>query len=282
MERRRTIAYRYPTEQPILCITLLAVGLVILLTAALTFRISLIVVAIAVTTAYITNRFRHIHLLGNALLVNKESAPALTSLARECIGKLQSGPIQLFIARDAGLNAYTFGLLDPKVVVIYSSVFHEMDAEEIRFILGHELGHICLGHTWLNSIVGGIAGVPANMALSSLLKGVFLWWNRACEYSADRAGLLACGNPQKAISALAKLSVGPGKIRNTVDLHSALLRIENGEDQPYGALAEVVATHPNILRRIRAVQRYAASHGYQVLQEQMKQNLTDRHSASSF
>jgi Zn-dependent protease with chaperone function len=26
---------------------------------------------------------------------------------------------------------------------------------------------------------------------TSLLKGIFLWWNRACEYSADRAGLLA-------------------------------------------------------------------------------------------
>ena len=68
------------------------------------------------------------------------------------------------------------------------------------------LGHVALGHTWLNTLVGGIAGIPGSFLGGSDLDMAFLGWNRTCEYSADRAGLLACGSLEKAISALIKLA----------------------------------------------------------------------------
>ena len=36
-----------------------------------------------------------------------------------------------------------------KAIVLYSSLFKIMDQDEIQFILGHEMGHVKLGHTWL-------------------------------------------------------------------------------------------------------------------------------------
>jgi Zn-dependent protease with chaperone function len=140
-----------------------------------------------------------------------------------------------------------------------------MDADEIRFILGHELGHICLGHTWLNSIIGGMAGLPSSFLGTTLLRWIFLWWNRACEFSADRAGLLACGRLDKALSALIQLAAGPGGIRNPADLERALNVIKGEGDDPINALGEIVATHPMIIRRMNRLRNYAASSQYRRL-----------------
>jgi len=70
-------------------------------------------------------------------------------------------------------------------------------------------GHAALGHTWLNTLLGGMAGVPMPIGAAVLLTLAFRWWNRICEYSADRAGLLACGSLNSATRALVKLVSGP-------------------------------------------------------------------------
>lgn len=272
MSFRRTTAYRYPTEHGILFLTFLSVFLVILLTAALTFRLGLLIVGLTLVAAYVSNLFHHQMLIRSATRVSAQTAPALTQLARECVIKLKPGPIQVFIAQNPALNAYTFGLNDPKVVVLYSGLFREMDGDEIRFVLGHELGHICLGHTWLNSIAGGMAGIPSTFLISSLLKGILLWWNRACEYSADRAGLLACGRPDKAVSALVKLAAGPAGLRNPGDLERVLRAVQDEADDPLNLLSESMATHPLILKRIQAIRRYAESAGYRSLQREINAN----------
>lgn len=269
MSVRPLTSYRFPTERWILFFTCFVVSIVILLTAALTFRLGLIVIAIGVVITYLSNRVKHVGLIHNALLVNDHSAAALTNLARECVRQLGCKTIQLFIAPSSELNAYTFGLLDPKIIVLYSGLFHEMDADEIRFILGHEMGHICLGHTWLNSIVGGMAGLPSTFLGTTLLKGIFLWWNRACEFSADRAGLLACGRLDKALSALIKLAAGPGGIRNPADLERVLHYIKKEGDDPINGLSEIMATHPVIIRRVNVLRKFAASAKYRDIKERI-------------
>ena len=100
-----------------------------------------------------------------------------------------------------------------------------MDKDELQFIIGHELGHVDLGHTWLNTLVGGMAGIPSTYGAAAILELAFRWWNCACEYSADRAGVLACSNPNKAISALIKLEAG-NNVRTEFDIRNAIQRIE--------------------------------------------------------
>jgi len=146
-----------------------------------------------------------------------------------------------------------------------------MDADELRFIVGHELGHVRLGHTWLNSLVGGMAGVPGPFLASIVLGLAFRWWNCACEYSADRAGLLACGKPQKAISALLRLTAGAA-IRTSGDLQQALQRVEAEDDDLANLLGEALATHPMTVRRIEELRRFAASEAYRRMQTRVDRN----------
>ena len=167
------------------------------------------------------------------------------------------------------MNAYTFGLAEPQVVVVYAGVLRIMDADELRFIIGHELGHVRLGHTWLNSLVGGMSGIPSPYLAAIVLYFSFRWWNRACEYSADRAGLLACGKPEKAASALIKLAGGSSAARSAEGRQQALHRIEAEDDHLENNLREMISTHPMIVRRLEALRQYAVSPEYQRLQAQV-------------
>jgi Zn-dependent protease with chaperone function len=117
-----------------------------------------------------------------------------------------------------------------------------------------------------------MAGIPSPFVASTILALAFLWWNRACERSADRAGLLACGKPRKAITALIKLTAGAGA-RTPAGLERALRRIEAEDDHALSGLSEVLATHPMMVRRIEELRRYAASAEYQRLQVLVDRNV---------
>jgi Zn-dependent protease with chaperone function len=268
----RSTAYRYDNEHFILGTTLLLVLGVIALTAAATTCLSVVFVIAFLAMGYTSSKSSHRSLMENAQKVTQQDTPEISPVIQESAGRLQVEPVDVFIVPSKQLNAYTFGMDSPKAIVLYSSLFKIMDRDEIQFILGHEMGHVCLGHTWLNTLVGGVAGIPSDAASSILMQVAFRWWNRACEFSADRAGLLACGKVNKGISALIKLEAGPDAL-NQAGLMRAIQRIEAEDDNFLNNLGELLATHPMIVKRVEHLRSYATSAEYLQLQAQMDQNL---------
>ena len=264
----RITSYRYPNERLILALTLLLVFAVIALTVTATVCASLLFLIGFVLLSYYLSRSHHQSLIHSARSVTPQQNPDLDQLIQQGAAKLKPGPIAVYIAPSRSLNAYTFGLSSPKVVVLYSALFKSMDADELLFIIGHELGHVALGHTWLNSLVGGMAGIPSPWAAAAVMSLAFLWWNRACEFSADRAGLLACGKPEKAVSALIKLAAGPNAV-SSKDLELAYRRIDAQDDTLLGSLGEALETHPMLIRRIQQIRKYADSPQYKRLLAQV-------------
>ncbi|MEK7442191.1 MAG: M48 family metallopeptidase [Chloroflexota bacterium] len=254
-------SYRYPHEQTILTLTLLLVFGVIFFTATATVCGSVVFVAAMLIIAYFATSNRHQSLLKTAQEVTPQTNPRLNDMVEECRATLQTEAVQTFVANRNALNAYTFGLTSPKVVVIYSALAQVMDEDELKFIVGHELGHVTLGHTWLNSLVGGMAGIPSPFMGAILMEAAFLWWNRACEYSADRAGLLACGDVNKGISALLKIGVGL-QVSQGVDPQRALQKLRDEMNDTVSTVGELFATHPLIARRIDELKKWAASAEY--------------------
>ena len=260
-------SYRYPNERLILALTIILVLVVIGVTATATLCGSVVFVVLMLALAYALNVVHHDALVKSARAVTPESLPRLERLVRECANRLRPGRIQTYIAPGRILNAYTFGLTEPRTVVVYAGMLEVMDEGELKFVVGHEIGHVALGHTWLNSLIGGMAGVPSPYGAAVLLYFAFRWWNRACEYSADRAGLLACGQPDKAISALVKLT---GRAAASPEgLRQMLLRLEAQDDDLRNLLGETLSTHPMIVRRIHALRQYAASAEYRALQARL-------------
>jgi len=258
-------SYRYPNEHAILALTLVLVFAVIAFTAVATFCGSFLFVLVMLAVSYFMNRTHHNELIKNAHPVIAQTEPELAALVKGCASQLRSPPFRIFIAPGNTLNAYTFGLVEPQVVVVYAGVLSIMDEDELRFIVGHEIGHICLGHTWLNSLVGGMAGIPSPYLAAVVLYFSFRWWNRVCEYSADRAGLLACAKPEKAYSALIKLVSGSSAVRSPQAWEQALRQIESEDDHMENNIGELLSTHPMIIRRLEALRKYAASPDYQYM-----------------
>lgn len=260
-------AYRYPREHLILTLTLLAVLAIIVISASATFCSSAVFVVFMVGFAYLSTRVMHSDLVEKAQPVTAEKTPGLLALVEDCRARLGAIPVQTFVVARPALNAYTFGLTDPKVVVIYNPLLKFMDGDELKFVIGHELGHVMLGHTWLNSVMGGMAGIPSPAGALVILHFAFRWWSRACEFSADRAGLLACGRLDKAITALA--CIGTGRpIRSADHAEKAIAHLDAQDEDWLQLFGEALSTHPLIIRRITALREFAASPAYQQLRQQ--------------
>jgi Zn-dependent protease with chaperone function len=268
-----TTEYRYPYEYVILGMTFIIVFLVIAITAAATVCGSVLFVPLVVILGYFAGRSKHQDLLSKGQQVTPQTAPEITSLLEVNTSRLQVEPVNVFLVPSNQLNAYTFGMDSPKAIVLYSSLFKIMDQDEIQFILGHEMGHVKLGHTWLNTLVGGIAGIPSPMGAAVIMELAFRWWNRACEYSADRAGVLACGKPNKAISALVKLEAGSAA-RTQAGMQSAIQYIEREDDDIMHNLEELIASHPMIAKRINEIRNYSNTQAYSHLRSMMDRNLS--------
>jgi len=256
-------SYRYPSEHLILLATVFVISVLLAISAAPTVCALPLVALLFIVVSYRLSKSQLAQIVQTGTPFSWDHTPELEKLAQDCVQKLKPGQVQFFIVQSRQLNAFTFGFSNPKMVVLYSPMLDVMDADELKFVMGHELGHVALGHTWLNTLLGGVAGVPTSFAGAVILTLAFRWWNRACEYSADRAGLLACGSLKKAISALAQLEVGD--ITTQADLQQALQLLET-EDKPIeNVLGETLSTHPMIIKRIKELRRWAQSSQYQRL-----------------
>jgi len=266
----RITSYRYPNEEWILAGTVLLVLAVVALAAGVSFCLVPILFIVFVMIAYWMNRANHNALMQSGYPVTPQRTPNLERIKQACLDRLHPGQVDVYVVRSNQLNAYTFGFDNPKDIVLYSSLLSVMDEDELRFVLGHEMGHVALGHTWLNTLLGGMAGVPVTIGAAVIITLAFRSWNRACEFSADRAGLLACGKPQKAISALIKLVAGG--VQSQAELQRALQVIEREDDSVLNQLGETLSTHPMIARRIEQIRKYAATSDYARLQAYVNGN----------
>jgi Zn-dependent protease with chaperone function len=132
-------------------------------------------------------------------------AAPLIKTVEECASILQIEPPSVHIEGKPEPNAYVTGLHEPHVLVFTAGLLdlYDESPEELRFIIGHELGHIKAKHlkTHLlgSTLVGAIQGEPGKKAtfkenfVAKLLVGTLLHWYRESEYSADRAGLICVG-----------------------------------------------------------------------------------------
>ncbi len=121
---------------------------------------------------------------------------------------------ELYVSQDPMAQALALGQSKP-FIVLYSGIVELMDPEEIRFVIGHELGHVHSGHSvyrtmlfYLMNLANRLALVPfAWIGLKAVIWGLEEWYRKS-ELSSDRAGLLATQDVEAARRALMKLAGG--------------------------------------------------------------------------
>ncbi len=136
------------------------------------------------------------YVLGSQLKLSPSIAPRIFSLLREVRSPLQyEQPIDLFVGTSHNINAFAMYSLNhtPHIISLTSSLVERMNDEELRFVLGHEIGHLHFQHYRARLVEHAVGeNEKGESRMPSLLKRRMEIWNRLCELSADR-----CGFPPK-------------------------------------------------------------------------------------
>ena len=252
------VRYRYPSELATLAATLA-------ITTALVIALSSFTVggvAIVVALGFVFN-------LGMVLLglwrikrdaVPVAQVPEVAAIVEQCRTRLAiTDPIDVYVAKRPVVNAYAIGLKAPYAIVLYTGLIEALDRDELAYVIGHEMGHIQYRHTTILALTGQLGiqtfGVPV---LGYFIRYIFLFWMRVSEYTADRAGLVACGRLDKALSTQLKLMVGTTRAAN-MDVRSIIRHWRDHDVGVAKQLSDVLSTHPGSDARMDKMVDFAHS-----------------------
>jgi Zn-dependent protease with chaperone function len=182
-------------------------------------------------------------------------------------------PPELYVTQDPLVNAWTLGL-DHPFVVVSTGTLDLLDDEELRVVLGHELGHALSGHALYSSVLFTlmrITGVGTVIPLGQLgLRAIITAlkeWYRKAELSCDRAGLLVSQDPA-AVTRVHMKMAGGARVED-MNLQAFLQQAEEYEstgDAREGViriLNLLNATHPFAVLRALEIKRWVESGEYE-------------------
>jgi Zn-dependent protease with chaperone function len=153
--------------------------------------------------------------LATAVRAGEHQFAELHATVTEAAGVLDLPEVpEVYVVRDPAARAMTLGVERPFLVVT-SGLLDLMDAEELCFVVGHEVGHILSGHAVYGTMLYQLGRLTAAAVWLPLgywgLRGIesaLAEWQRKAELSCDRAGLLVGQDPEAALRALMKLAGG--------------------------------------------------------------------------
>jgi len=204
---------------------------------------------------------------------------SLHKLLVRCSEILSCPVPDLYVTNSPVLNAYTVGHRRT-CLVLHSALVEAMTADELSFVIGHELGHIKCGHGLYRQLgdlliqswdaVSSLVPVPGiGMIRIPLLLAYWEWYRRA-EMTCDRAGLLCVQNANAALTALGKLAGRVAGLEDEFNIESAIA--QSGAHGEVNKLVMVVSiinaaqsTHPFVPNRLKQIRDYGGSAEYQAI-----------------
>ena len=224
---------------------------------------------------YVAESVYYTELLSSSVRVTEKQYPTLHKLIVDASHSLKITVPDLFVVQNPIPNAYTLAIRGRKpFVVVHSSLLDLLTDNEVKAVLGHELGHLVFEHSiWVSTLnlllLGADQFLPTS--ISNSLRTSLYEWLRAAELSCDRAALLATKDINVVISMMIKLSGGYKNIEGTVDVNEFLKQAAQYEEERkkntmirrllLGSLDQT-RTHPVPVKRAKELYDWANSAQY--------------------
>jgi len=152
--------------------------------------------------------------LGSSVRVSERQFPHIHEMVRDGAYILDLPEVpECYVLQTPLVNAMALGR-DKPFIVINTGMVELLDAEELRAVIGHELGHILSGHAVYRTMLvillrlaARAAFLPIALALTAIIWGLEEWFRKS-ELSCDRAGLLAGQDLDASRRVLMKLAGG--------------------------------------------------------------------------
>lgn len=211
--------------------------------------------------------------LANSARVGPRQFADLDALLDDCVQVLDApARPEMFVMQSPIANAYAIGMDEP-FIVITSGMYDLMSHDEMRFVIGHELGHALSGHAVYRTMLMHLMRVASSFGFIPIggwalraIVAALMEWQRKSELSGDRAGLLCGQDVDAAIRVELKLAGGSRldkldsqaflaqaqEYERTGDMRDGLLKLLNLELQ----------THPFSVLRAAALTQWVDTGGY--------------------
>jgi Zn-dependent protease with chaperone function len=224
----------------------------------------------------ISERSVRLMYLATAVRTSERQFPDLHAMVRDAAYALDLEKVpELYVTQDPTVNAMCVGM-DTPVIVVTTGLVELLDEEELRAVIGHEVGHAMSGHAVyrtmllvLTNIATRIAWLPlGTLAISAIITALKEWFRKA-ELSCDRAGLLAGQDLQASMRGLMKLAGGHNLAELNVDafLEQAEEYERAGDlrDGVLKLLQVLPQTHPFAVVRVAELKKWAEGPEYQAI-----------------
>lgn len=216
-------------------------------------------------------------LMMDSIAVGPRQYPGIYAIGEKCAQILGIGVPQIYIQSSGVRNAFTIAVDEVSpTIVITDALIEAMTMEELTFVIGHECGHVHNLHgvyyqivelmtnpfvkSLLNKTMAGKMSVAQlKLALASIqqvIQVIMARWSQCGEITADRAGLICCGDPKTAQFALVRLVVGGSSALREVNLDEYINQINQARSLSL-RFKELMLTHPLIPKRIQAIRLFA-------------------------
>lgn len=208
----------------------------------------------------------------NAVRCGPRQFPKLHGLLTEaCVTMDWAEQPDLYVTQTPLVNAGAVGFQHP-FIVLNSGAVSLLDDDELRVLIGHELGHVISGHAVYRTVTIlllalGFQNLPFLAGIALLpIKVALLEWFRKSELSSDRAGLLVSQDPIASTRIFLKLAGGGDMSQMNLDAFLAQAKEyeESGGplDTIYKILNTLGASHPFNTLRAAELQRWLENGHY--------------------
>ena len=168
--------------------------------------------------------------------------------------------IEYYVMNSPEYNAFCIESDDkkhPHIIAINSAIIKNFTKEELLFIVGHEIGHLWTGNRSLQEVIHFIFN--ENKKIPFYYHNRIMYWQRLSELSADRFGLLACGELEPAVSSFFKLTSGLDWRELGINIRSYIKKNDELLNNLKGEQAFDQSTHPINPVRVKALQLFSKS-----------------------
>jgi Zn-dependent protease with chaperone function len=227
-------------------------------------------------SGFYNERGERLMALASSIRVGPKQYPELDRLRHECAETLDLPSVpNLFVYQDPRIQAEAVGMDEPFIRVT-TGLVELMSHESLRFVLGHEMGHVLSGHVVYRTIMVRLIGLQLAMSwtpvsalgLRAIIAALREWFRKA-ELSCDRAGLLCGQDPTAALRAQIQIAGGIDPAR--IDIPSFLQQaaeyesVEDIRDSFLKLKFVETESHPFAVVRAAQLQRWAASEQYRAI-----------------
>lgn len=201
---------------------------------------------------------------GHSFKVNESLAPRLASMFKEVQEKLEfKEPIDFYVTNSSQVNAFSISSLEEDeahIINFNSELVERLDDDELRFVIGHEIGHLISKNAHIMKLIQFI--FPDAQRMPLILTHKITLWRKLSELTADRYGFIASPNLEKSASGFFKLSSGLDTKRINFDFKAYLEENDKILDYFKKETSTNLLSHPINPIRIKAVELFSNSATY--------------------